>query len=178
MSLYSPAILTRKITLHINNLGSDPESVIQTHLAFLYEGKCSNEGFIKQKSIKLTAYSAGRISDGVNICFDVAFSCEVCYPLAGLIISCIATNITKAGIRAEVASEANTPLVIFVARDHYYSNDAFSQVKVNDKISIKVIGNRFELNDKHVYVIAELADANNDITQSTVEDINADMVDI
>jgi DNA-directed RNA polymerase subunit E'/Rpb7 len=156
MSLYSQALLTRKIILHIRNIGSEIESVIHDHLAFMYEGKCSNEGYIKPNSIKLIAYSGGKIADGVNICFDVTFECDVCFPLDGQIISCTATNITKAGIRAEVSNEVKVPLIIFVARDHYYNDENFSKVNVGDNISVKVIGNRFELNDTYVSVIAEL----------------------
>jgi len=158
MSLYSQSLLTRKILLHISNIGASIEDVIHNHIAFIYEGKCSNEGYIKPNSIKLIAYSGGKISDGVNVCFDVTFECDVCFPLGGQIISCTATNITKAGIRAEVANDVKMPLTIFVARDHYYNNEAFSKVNAGDNISVKVIGNRFELNDTYVSVIAELID--------------------
>ena len=34
----------------------------------------------------------------------------------------------------------------------------FSQVNEGDKIEIKVIGQRFELNDKYISIIAELID--------------------
>jgi DNA-directed RNA polymerase subunit E'/Rpb7 len=156
MSLYSQALLTRKILLNISNVGSALDNVIHDHLVFMYEGKCSNEGYIKPKSIKVIAYSGGNISDGVNICFDVTFECDVCFPLDGQIIACNATNITKAGIRAEVANELKVPLTIFVARDHYYNDETFSKVNVGDNISVKVIGNRFELNDTYISVIAEL----------------------
>ena len=42
-----------------------------------------------------------------------------------------------------------------MARDHHHSH-YFSSVKINDKINVRVIGQRFELNDKYVSVIAEL----------------------
>jgi len=156
MTLYSPALLSRKISIHIENVGSNLESVIRTHLAFLYEAKCSKEGFIKRDSVELVTYSSGRLSEGINILFDVVFKCEVCFPLDGMIIECVATNVTKAGIHAEVLNERDLPVVIYVARDHYYNNTSFTNVKENDLISIRVIGNRFELNDSEISVIAEL----------------------
>ena len=71
-------------------------------------------------------------------------------------IECIVKNITKAGIRAELEGFENSPLVIFVARDHHYSVKDFSSINEDDRIHIKVVGQRFELNDKYVSVIAEL----------------------
>ena len=72
-------------------------------------------------------------------------------------IACVAKNITKAGIRAESGDDPN-PLVIFIARDHHNKMPYFSQVNEGDKIEIKVIGQRFELNDKYISIIAELID--------------------
>jgi hypothetical protein len=42
-----------------------------------------------------------------------------------------------------------------LARDHHNS-PYFSTVKINDRINVRVIGQRFELNDKYVSIIAEL----------------------
>ena len=53
-------------------------------------------------------------------------------------------------------NENPSPLVIFIARDHHYKSNAFSNVKENDTIQVKVIGQRYELNDKYVSVIAIL----------------------
>ena len=72
-----------------------------------------------------------------------------------MIISCIAKNITKAGIRAKIDDKFN-PLIIFIARDHNYRSNKFSEIKENDEIKVRVLGQRFELNDEHISVIAEL----------------------
>ena len=90
-----------------------------------------------------------------NIVFDVMFECNICSPGEGMIITCVVKSVTKAGIRAEI-DESPTPLVIFIARDHQYNNPAFSKLNENDSINIKVIGSRFELNDKYVSVIGNL----------------------
>ena len=72
-------------------------------------------------------------------------------------MNCVAKNITKAGIRADIESpDGDSPVVIFIARDHHYNSDYFSSIKENDKIKIRVIGQRFELNDKYISIIAEL----------------------
>jgi CTP synthase (UTP-ammonia lyase) len=79
----------------------------------------------------------------------------VCSPVEGMQINCIAKHINKAGIRAEV-KDTPSPVVIFIARDHNYSSQLFSQVKENDNINVRVIGQRFELNDTYISIIAQL----------------------
>ena len=72
-----------------------------------------------------------------------------------MILNCVAKNITKAGIRAEINDKFN-PLIIFVARDHNYTSSKFTDIKENDEFKVRVIGHRYELNDKHISVIAEM----------------------
>jgi len=74
-----------------------------------------------------------------------------------MLIDCIARNITKAGIRAELGDDIS-PVVIFIARDHNYLSDYFNSISENDNIKVRVIGQRFELNDKYVSVIAEIVE--------------------
>ena len=64
-------------------------------------------------------------------------------------------NITKAGVRCET-KENPSPVVVFIARDHHYKNKEFAQLNVDDEVTIRVIGTRFELNDPYISVIAEL----------------------
>ena len=80
----------------------------------------------------------------------------MCYPVEGMVITCIARNITKAGIRAETSEESPSPIVCFVSRDHHSNSSQFSAIEENQTFSCKVIGQRFELNDKYVSVLAEL----------------------
>jgi hypothetical protein len=46
-------------------------------------------------------------------------------------------------------------VVVFIARDHHFKSKEFSQLKLDDNITLKVIGIRFELNDPYISVIAE-----------------------
>ena len=72
-------------------------------------------------------------------------------------IRCTIKNVTKAGIRAEIVGDMS-PVVIFIARDHHYQSKYFSERKEGEDISIKVIGQRFELNDKYISIIATLVE--------------------
>jgi hypothetical protein len=71
-------------------------------------------------------------------------------------ISCSVKNITNAGILARVDDSEYSPVNIFIARDHHYNIPYFSELKEGEEIMIRVIGQRFELNDTFVSVLGEL----------------------
>ena len=164
-TIYSRNLLTRSILLPINAVGKNIRETIERNISIQFEGKCVVEGFIKPGSSKIISYSSGLIMRGNQISFEVVFECDVCFPVEGMLISCIAKNITKAGIRAESAFDSPSPIVVFIARDHHYNDDYFNEIKQGDKIDIRVIGQRFELNDKYISIIAELLkpDLNNSL---------------
>jgi DNA-directed RNA polymerase subunit E'/Rpb7 len=155
-SIYSRCLITRNIVLPITAIGKNIKEVIEENIKSNFEGKCLVEGFIKPNSVKIITYSSGIIYRGSAVSFEVIFECEVCFPVEGMLVSCVAKNITKAGIRAESATDVPTPVVVFIAKDHHYNIAHFNDVKEGDKINVRVIGQRFELNDKYVSIIGEL----------------------
>lgn len=158
-SIYVNNIINNRVFLSINEVGNNLDEVILQKLKNNYEGKCSKEGFIKPNSIKLVTYSSGLVKNS-KISFDVVYECSICKPVEGMIIkNCIVKNVTKAGIRAETKEkEEVSPVVIFISRDHHYQNTEFSTIKENDSIIVRVIGIRYELNDKYISIIAEFID--------------------
>jgi DNA-directed RNA polymerase subunit E'/Rpb7 len=157
VSIYSKVIITRKIHVNIKYVGENIKQTLEKIITSDIEGKCIVEGFIKPMSTKILTYSSGEVN-GANITFEVVFECLVCSPVEGMHIKCIAKNITKAGIRAETDEEPS-PVVIFIARDHHNTSKYFATVKSNDTIKVRVIGQRFELNDKYISIIAELLES-------------------
>lgn len=155
-TIYSRCLITRNIVLPITNIGKNIKEVIEENIKSNFESKCLVEGFIKPNSAKIITYSSGIIYRGSSVSFEVIFECEVCFPVEGMLVSCVAKNITKAGIRAESATEVPSPVVVFIAKDHHYNVSHFNDVKEGDKINVRVIGQRFELNDKFVSIIGEL----------------------
>ena len=154
--IYSRALITRKIMLPITSIGKTIQRIIEQNISSNYEGKCLVEGYIKPNSSKIVTFSSGKIEKGIYAVFEVVFECEVCFPVEGTKILCVAKNITKAGIRAESAGSMPSPVVVFIARDHHYNNSYFSTIQEGDNVEVRVIGQRFELNDKYVSVIGEL----------------------
>jgi len=155
-SIYNRSLITRTLTLPMNAVSNNIDNILETNLSFSIEGKCIEEGFVKPGSVKLVTYSNGLLMRGNKVSFEVVFECMICYPVEGMLIQCVAQNITKAGIKGVSSEEDPSPVIIFIARDHNYNNDQFNKVEVGDKFSIRVIGQRFELNDKYISVIAEI----------------------
>ena len=155
-TIYSRGLITRKIVLPINTIGKNIREVIEQNIQNSFEGKCIAEGYIKPESAKIISYSSGVVDRGNYVNFEIVFECDVCFPVEGMLIQCVAKNITKAGVRAESANEFPSPVVVFIAKDHHYSVANFADIKEGDKITARVIGQRFELNDKYVSIIGEL----------------------
>tara|TARA_Y100000389_G_scaffold134964_1_gene132496 strand:+ start:2972 stop:3556 length:585 start_codon:yes stop_codon:yes gene_type:complete len=156
-NLYGDMLINKVVPLPMQNVGSNLLSNIKTYIENEIEGKCIKEGYIKPDSIKIINYSNGVLQDNYII-FQVVIECKVCYPVEGQILNCFTKNITKAGIKAEIRDDENNPLVIFVARDHNYLSKNFSNIKENENLEVRVIGQRFELNDTQISVIGTLVE--------------------
>lgn len=156
-NIYTRSLITRSISIPIVSVGKNIQETIEKYVSLNYEGKCVVEGFIKPNSCKIITHSSGLIK-GTNIVFEVLFECQICCPVEGMLVQCIAKNITKAGIRAESSDEVPSPIVVFITRDHHYMMQYFSTIEEGSKFTARVIGQRFELNDKYVSIIAELVE--------------------
>lgn len=165
VDIFHNSMITKKISVPIHNVGKNIRETLEKIIANEIEGKCIAEGYVKENSTRIMTYSCGVVHSN-NIVFDVVFECSICLPVEGMHINCVAKNITKAGIRAET-EDSPSPIVIFVARDHNASNNKFAKVTPGRKIKIRVIGQRYELNDKYISIIAELIDSNIGETQTT-----------
>lgn len=155
IGIYSPAIITKQVSVSITNIGDNIKTTLEEKIKNNIEGVCIVEGFVKPNSCKIITYSSGKLRDS-NVIFEVVLECLICCPVEGMHINCVVKNITEtAGIRAETLDNPS-PLVIYIARDHHYNMKYFSEIKENQQIVVKVIGQRYELNDKYISVIAEL----------------------
>jgi len=162
IGVYNLAILTKKVVIPVISVGKNIRNLLEKLIANKYEGQCDVDGYIRKGSTRIITYSSG-ILKGSDIIFEVVFECLVCYPVEGMLIQCQVKNVTKAGIRADIPEGEDdiSPVVIFVARDHHLTSSYFALVQSGQSIQVRVIGSRFELNDKYVSVIAELVEPKN-----------------
>jgi len=155
--LYVLSVIARKISLPYQYIGSNLKEILQKKLSNELENKCSVEGFIRGNSVRIVSYSSGVLKSN-NVVFDVVIECLICTPVEGMKIKIKVKNITKAGIRGD-NGHSNSPIDVFIARDHHYSNKEFSNINVDDMITIRVVGQRYEINDEKISVIGELITA-------------------
>lgn len=166
--LYMLNILTRKVVLPFNSVGKNVRELLTEKLSNSLGGKCAVEGYIHPdpSSIRIVSYSSGVI-EGADIVFQVAFECLVCNPVENMRLKVKAVNVTKAGIRAVHSSAKVSPIDVFIARDHSYVNKKFGDVKVGDTLIVRVLGQRYEINDTKISVIAELITNKRDVEGNT-----------
>lgn len=157
-SIFNRALLTTKVVLNINEIGSNIKHILEQHIANRVHNKCQTEGFIRSDTILIQSYSAGLVK-GVRQEFQVLYECLVCHPTEGMIIENVeCKNISLAGIRAFYHDQVSDtkPLEIFLAKDFHYNNSRYDKIKEGDTFAVRVIGIRFELNDSHITVMASL----------------------
>lgn len=155
-NIYTRNILNFKISVDFKDVNSNIYQLLEKKLKKKYEGLCIEHGYIKPDTMKLVTYSSGELYANY-VSYDVIVECLVANAVEGMEIECIVKSITKVGIKAEI-NDTPSPFIIFIARDHHYDSHKFSKVEENNIISIRVIGQRYELYNKFIAVIAELID--------------------
>lgn len=154
-NIYNPVIDTEIIVLSVNILDKNFKEKIKKTLKSRIEKKCNKHGLIKKNSVTVINTSSPLIY-GSKAEFQVTYQAMACNPVEGMVIECIVIATTKAGIRAELINNDDSPIVIFISRDHNNSSNYFNNIKEQQAITVKIIGVRYELNDSFVSVIGEL----------------------
>jgi hypothetical protein len=137
-------------------------ALLHNTLISCIEGRCITEGFIKPHSTRIIDFKCGKIV-AKNVQFNIVIECLVCNPQPQSIIACVAKNITQAGIRA-ISDDEFSPIVVYITRDFGIESDKtyYNSVKEGDKINVRVIGKRFEMNDRHIQIIGFLVQPRKD----------------
>jgi len=137
-------------------------ALLHNTLISCIEGRCITEGFIKPHSTRIIDFKCGKII-AKNVQFNIIIECLVCNPQPQSIITCVAKNITQAGIRA-VSDDEYSPIIVYITRDFGIESDKtyYNSVKEGDKINIRIIGKRFEMNDRHIQIIGFLVQPKKD----------------
>ena len=132
--------------------------MLQSMLSRKVEGVCLKEGYIRPGSTKIIAKSAGTtnlaIFDG-NINYSVKYEAEICNPCRNQIITCKVLDNNKSSLNAFVEDVDNSPLNIYLARQHHIGNAEFTSLQKGDLIKIRVIEKGFEYLHKFILVIGE-----------------------
>lgn len=169
--VYVNSMLSKKVTLNIVEIGKNVKYNLEKKIKHSIEGRCIGEGFVRPKTVEIVSYSSGLIKDD-HVEFQVIYRCLICNPVKDMEMDCVVNNVTKAGIHAFVKDDDdNTPVTVFVARDHHTTDQYFESVQEKDHIRVRIIGIRYELNDPSITAIAALIKeriVRNDIREPTV----------
>ena len=159
-SLYHPTLIQHKVCLPFSEIHdfNNLRGQLMRHVSAQMSGKCIAEGFVKPDSCNIRSHSVGIFAGG-NISFNLEIECMLCCPPEGTVMQCVAKTVTQAGIRAHACMEPS-PVIIYISREMHEASSAQSRmmdsIKPDDTFTMRVIGKRFELNDKHVSIIGEL----------------------
>jgi hypothetical protein len=151
--LYINSLIYEKIEVPFVRIGNNMNNYFKKYSERMIEGKCRKEGFIRPNSTNVVSSSTGLLRADMVI-YDVIYSVDVCFPYENMEVMCKIKNITKIGIRG-IINEMNNPIVLFISREHN-TNKHFEDYEEGQMIKVKVIGNRFELNDEYISVIGEI----------------------
>jgi len=157
--IYDPYIrsaLSMKVVLPIVEVGQNIKHNLERMIVSKTEGKCIVEGFVRPDSVSIMTYSSGKVTAGY-VEFLTTYECMICRPVEGMLVKCVCNTITKAGIHAEVVDhKGNTPITVFMARDHHMNDHLFERAVENANLVASIIGVRYELNDASICCIAKL----------------------
>jgi hypothetical protein len=160
-SLYSTSILSKDVEFKFTDLNTLPlddfdgalNAAVVSKIKQSVEERCIEDGYVKKDSVKLITLSAGSLSAD-KVKYTAAYECLICLPVEGMPIRCVAKSISNGGIRAVIADEEVSPVVVFVARE---TTDAdLTKYKEGDVFDAVVFGVQYELNDTFVSVLAIL----------------------
>lgn len=119
-------------------------------------GKCMDVGYIDKNSINILTRTIGKINTSHfngEVYYHVQVECLVCKPMAEQLIEakCIGKN--KIGILCVAG-----PLQIIIPFSHHEDASFYNDVNKNDKVVVKVINCKFQLNDDHIKVIGKFVE--------------------
>lgn len=132
--------------------------LIHQKLIRQYESKCIGHGYILPNSVKLLSRSAITFPpEALQLIYSVRVEFEyiICNPNPDSIIECSIVSRNKIGILARM-KEAKSPLVILIPYDLCETQEKHTQLRIKDTIRVKIVGKKFEQNDKKIIVIAEI----------------------
>jgi DNA-directed RNA polymerase subunit E'/Rpb7 len=168
-------LLKEKIKLEPKYLIKKYAIEILNRLKNKVEGKCSKHGYIKEESIEIYKITPGVIelsSLSGMIIYDVYFYAELCNPVIGNIVKGIVKNTNRFGILVE--SPPVMDIIIAKNSVNIQSEIDLEDVRIDQELTIEIMGKKFELNDKRITIIGRIVKDIKPITKpSEIElDIN------
>jgi len=157
----STQLLSTSINISPKDIKGNIINLILYNLRKRYEGVCNKDGYIEKDSIEVINRSIGMVKIINNISYItyyVTYKASVISPSKGNIIRCIISSNNKMGLIGYIKSKdsdtiEDSPFIIIVPRE-YFSEDVVDDIKVEDKINIKVENYRTKYMSKQIQIVA------------------------
>lgn len=145
-NIFVETTLNTKFKLNSRHLNRNLNNTLLNKLKDKYEKKClPSYGYIKENSIEIIKRDIGTISKGDlngDIIYNIYFKAIICNPVNGNIISAKVEDISKLGLLLKY--ENDLPIDIIVPREIHEDKSVFENIKIDDIISISVLGKKFD----------------------------------
>ena len=157
-NLFNKKILTREICIPPDRLNKNINDIIKDILNQEIDGICIEEGYVKPNSNRILLKSERTLNISnfkAAIYYTIKYETYICNPSENEQIKCFVSEVNKSNIRCYVISHENSPLNIFLAKQHHIGNDEYMKIKEGDLINIIVINKKYEYHDKEILIIGK-----------------------
>lgn len=159
-------VLKHTIHLKPNEIkkGFNIKEVLKNQLINKVGDRCVKDGYVVGDSIEIIKYSIGELCTAHftgDIRFSILYTALIYNPSEKDQLTCKIINKNKMGILAEAGVGNPAPISILLSKQHHPEKDIFKDLDVGKTIHITVIGKRYELNDKQIFVIGKLINSSN-----------------
>ena len=159
-------VLKHNIHLKPNEIkkGFNIKEVLKNQLINKVGDRCVKDGYVVGDSIEIIKYSIGELCTSHftgDIRFSILYTALIYNPSEKDQLTCKIINKNKMGILAEAGVGNPAPISILLSKQHHPEKDIFKDLDVGKIIHITVIGKRYELNDKQIFVIGKLINSSN-----------------
>ena len=158
MDLAKPLVLKDCIFLSAKDINNKIETTILDKIRKDIEGKCIKAGYVMPESVKIISRSLGSINNSnftSVITFNVIYQASICNPGIGAEIKCYVASIDKSQIVCYIHGIDKSPMEIYLHKNHHIGNVEFVNLKVNDKVNIKILASKFNFGDEQIIAIGQ-----------------------
>ena len=173
--MYHPCFLEEQAVLtprEFEVAAVDMDGFLTLQLRKKLEGRCSPQGFVKEKSLKLLSRTCGISRPGTftsDFTFRCKIQCDVLYPAVGDLIEADILKVNKMGAYAAFEDS----LRVLLPRDLHQGNLDFDELKVGQKIRLKILKTRFQSHDQFIMAVGTMDEggvvADGPVTNTIVE---------
>ena len=150
--------LRQCVFLSARDINSNIEETLHKKLKTEIEGKCIKAGYVMPNSIKIVSRTLGSINNAnftSIITYNVIFHANICNPGIGAELQCYVSSTDKSQIVCYIDGVPTSPMEIYLYKNHHTGNVDFVNLKINDKIIVKILASKFSFGDNQIIAIAQ-----------------------